>query len=182
MKIILFSFIITFIIKSLIGKPQNYTLYQFCNNFTNYEETDENICSCNYDGYCLNENLNKKDNICGCSFIDLESGYSITINNIEMNYSNFVCHYSFTKSYINNDIMKIKILNEKTFPKFDYFLIFYNNNYNIKNETSCLFNSGKFDSNKYIEIIESNCHKMSIYLYFENSLYSKNFSLIFNIE
>ena len=160
-KILLFSFIIIKIIQSLYGLPINCIQ----NDYINFKEPDDKLCNCDLQkGYCSNINSFQE-----CSLINIESSYNITLKITPYNISNYEFRYSFNKYNINNDIMKIKILNNgKVLPKFHYYLKLYDNNLIIKNETYCQFDSDKFDSDN-LELVESNCQKMSISLIFNNS-------------
>ena len=179
-EILLFSFIIIKIMKSLNGKLINCSSNYLSNDYINYcKEIDDNLCFCNIEnGYCFKST--SFNNICGCSFINIDSGNNITIN-YKYNNSKF-CHYSLNKSNINNDIMKIEILNNgKILPKFQYLLKLYDNNFKIKNETLCQFDSDNFGSENSV-LVESNCQKLSICLIFNNSSYLENLILKFYIE
>ena len=180
-------------------KFQNYCdIYNNCDNCLYCGFNNDNKCTCSLNnGYCFDEYSNQliyyRDfllnydgcysnegellNICGESFFYINNGENHIINLKSTSISNFVCNYRIMKAVYNpNTNLKIRISrNGNLSPEFNLFLIVYDNNYNIKTETS----SNVLITDSYLEIDEYNCQNISMYLEFKNSQYIEELSLTF---
>ena len=196
MKEIYFSFILYYIfyISSVLNQENICDLDHFCDNCT-YCGNNNNYCSCNFFNiYCLNSDSSKKvsydflrnydgcitsnnnkEDICGESDILLSNDESKTITFPSTNSENILCYYNFRKSDLNNNKMSVILRkNGLEFPKFDLYYLTYNNNTLIRN-------GGISSSNArdYLEIIQNNCNKYSIYLHIEDPEYLNELSMTF---
>ena len=157
----------------------------YCNNcsFCNYL----NICSCNfYNSFCLNEisdlnyskeflkdydyhgchsNDGEEKNICGESNVVLNNGEEKTLNMISTSIpESLLCYYRIDRKERNDNEIKIIIQNNNKLiqPEFFFFLLVYDNNNQLKGQN-------KYEiMNDTLEIKETNCSKISIYLYKQN--------------
>ena len=194
-------FLIILCYKIIISNEQNQEnicdLNHFCDNCT-YCGTNNSYCYCNFfNSFCLESDSSKHmsfnflqnydgcmtsngnlENICGESNIELSSGQSKKITFPSTNSSNFVCYYNFNKSDSSRN--RMSILMQKSGLKFTDFYIYYiiyNNNTRIRNGGLSSSNAREF-----LEIIQSNCDRCSIYLYIEDPKYFDELTLTFSIE
>ena len=191
MENLLFLFIVNIILEFSFQILCDSNTY--CKNcsFCNYSD----ICSCNfYNSFCLNETSQIKyskeflinydgcysndgeiKNICGESYIGLNSGEIKIFKLNSTNISNFICYYNIVTNEINdNNIIRISIQNnEKFISEYNVFLLIYDNNNQIKNDKNYLI------MNNILEINETNCYRISIYLDFKNIQNFEDVSLIF---
>ena len=199
MEATLFLIIIYILSNISYEQSQNYCdLNHTCSNCTYCGDNNEDYCSCNfYNSYCLNPDSLKYDfsfnflekydgcktnngnmqNICGTSDLTLKSGENKKINFPETTSFNFVCYYNFQKSEKNNNNkMGIKLeKNGDEICKFDLYYILYKNDIATKKGK---YSESSLTSN-YLEVIHSNCDKISIYLDIEEPKYLEKLSLTF---
>ena len=189
--------IIYLLIKFSLGQENNYCdLEHSCNNCSYCGEDGNNYCSCNfYNSYCYNDETSNIDfnsnfllnydgcltdngelqNICGESNIFVEKEKSKTIYFKSTSSTNFICYYiiQFPDNFSNKT--SIEIITGETNPtKFNlYYIVHRNNNKKVTRISDTII------KNNYLETIELNFQKISVYLDITNPQNLKELSLIF---
>ena len=189
------------LIKITSVQNKNYCdLDQKCGNCEICGSDTNNYCSCSLNNiYCKNDGQNnytflpdflyffdgclsnngKLENICGNSNLDIDIGINKTINIKSSDYSHFFCFYNVKKINNNNNDINILIKKELNIPIFfNLYMIVYYNSDQIKVFSA----SNPLASSNYLELIELNTEKISVYIGVQDGQIIDKIKLNFGIK